>query len=305
MVFLCHVDFQPDSVYGRIDCHCFHSGIKIECKRNLLDDEKERKDRMIIFFNQLLSAYFLIGGIAVILIIRKKKNREESIRLITKYFFYLAIVAGMVIAILNNVLKWVAIAFVVIGLIEMIIAGLKIPSERRYKMFIGLFCYGIVAYVFLYFSFRTELYGLMRIYTLVVVFDGFSQITGQLIGKTKLLPKISPGKTWEGFAGGFFFVFLSSVLIEKFRSARVIPGQAMELSAMVHFNWGYILLFAVSFSIIALLGDLLSSFYKRICGIKDFGNWIPGHGGLLDRFDSFMFVGCCLGMVMLVIDQMT
>lgn len=108
-------------------------------------------------------------------------------------------------------------------------------------------------------------------FMLTAAFDGFCQVTGQLFGKTKLAPTISPGKTVEGFIlGGLGTIFLATGYTQMdYRLAAVLCCSA-------------------------LLGDLLASWYKRISSIKDFSNFIPAHGGILDRFDSFFMVGAVL-----------
>ncbi len=116
---------------------------------------------------------------------------------------------------------------------------------------------------------------LLEVLVLIWVFDIMAYVTGSLLGKTKMVPKISPKKTWEGFAGGVVFTIAASFLIWKH-----IP----TLSLLNHF------LIAVTVVIFATPGDLLESYFKRKANIKDSGNILPGHGGILDRFDSFFMV---------------
>jgi len=103
--------------------------------------------------------------------------------------------------------------------------------------------------------------------------DVFAYLVGSAIGKTKLAVKISPKKTWEGTIGGIVLSILSAFLISNyFFSLDVV-------------NW---LLLGLLISIFATLGDLLESKLKRQAGIKDSGNIMPGHGGVLDRFDGMI-----------------
>jgi len=106
--------------------------------------------------------------------------------------------------------------------------------------------------------------------------DTGGYIIDSLIGKYKLAPTISPKKTWEGFLGGYTFTLLMFYLILFFSEA--------------DFSMSFLFLFSLSVSVIATTGDLLESFLKRKAGIKDSGAILPGHGGLLDRFDSFLTV---------------
>lgn len=110
-----------------------------------------------------------------------------------------------------------------------------------------------------------------------VVTDIFAYVTGMLIGKHKLLPEISPNKTWEGLIGGTIFsVFACSM----FYYTCINP----EISKIL------LLAICTFLSIVGQFGDLVFSAIKRYFGKKDFSNLIPGHGGVLDRLDSIIFV---------------
>lgn len=102
--------------------------------------------------------------------------------------------------------------------------------------------------------------------------DTFAYLTGKFFGKHKMAPKISPKKTWEGFAGGVFLTIVLGFFIEKY-----FP----ELRG----NW---MIVGFLISVFAPFGDLVESQLKRNFGVKDSGNIIPGHGGILDRLDSFI-----------------
>ncbi len=104
--------------------------------------------------------------------------------------------------------------------------------------------------------------------------DTFAYISGNLFGKTKLCPKLSPNKTVEGSVGGILGTALLTLIFAKY----------FELFPL----WNFVLLSFLG-SIVAQLGDLTASKIKRITGIKDFGFIMPGHGGILDRFDSILF----------------
>ncbi|MBR7167226.1 MAG: phosphatidate cytidylyltransferase [Bacteroidales bacterium] len=106
------------------------------------------------------------------------------------------------------------------------------------------------------------------------VSDSFAYLTGVCIGKHPLFPRHSPKKSWEGFIGGFVFTVLAGYLIGTYLSTHYTVVDWMAMGAMV--------------PIIGTLGDLVESMFKRSMGIKDTGNIMPGHGGLLDRFDSLL-----------------
>ncbi|HAP00533.1 MAG TPA: phosphatidate cytidylyltransferase [Bacteroidetes bacterium] len=104
--------------------------------------------------------------------------------------------------------------------------------------------------------------------------DTFAYLIGSLIGKHKMFPSISPKKSWEGFAGGVIFSFAAAWII------------SLWLKTLSLENWMVITAIA---SVIGTTGDLFESMIKRNLGIKDSGNFLPGHGGFLDRFDAFIF----------------
>jgi phosphatidate cytidylyltransferase len=112
--------------------------------------------------------------------------------------------------------------------------------------------------------------------------DSGAYFAGTFLGKHKLCPEISPKKTVEGFIGGLLtngiFMVVISMVYYKIR--------------FPEYNFDYIKLFilGVICAVLGTLGDLSASIIKRQCNIKDYGNIMPGHGGLLDRFDSVLFV---------------
>jgi len=115
----------------------------------------------------------------------------------------------------------------------------------------------------------------LTVIALLWVNDTFAYLTGSLIGKHKLAPRLSPGKTWEGLAGGYLFTLLGGWIIYK------ITG--------VH-SLGVWLLLATLTAGLSLFGDLFESGLKRKRSVKNSGEILPGHGGILDRFDSLLFV---------------
>ncbi len=140
---------------------------------------------------------------------------------------------------------------------------------------------------------------LLLVYVLLgVIFnDTGAYFVGILFGKHRVNPRISPKKTWEGFAGGIVFSFILSAGFALILAACNFPiFPYLDLS---HFY--YILIISAFVPIVADLGDFVFSAIKRHFGIKDFSNILPGHGGVLDRFDSIFFcsvtVACFLVMV--------
>ena len=115
---------------------------------------------------------------------------------------------------------------------------------------------------------------MLLVFALLWVNDVFAYLTGRLLGKHKLFERISPGKTVEGSMGGLLFTLVGVIVFSHYVGW-------LSLEAAVGMG-----LIAVVFG---TLGDLCESMLKRQAGVKDSGTLIPGHGGILDRFDSVLF----------------
>lgn len=121
-------------------------------------------------------------------------------------------------------------------------------------------------------------YMLLSILVIIWANDAGAYFVGKAIGKHKFSPIISPNKTWEGFFGGIIVATLALVIIYLF-------APALDKK---------VLIIAPIISIFATIGDLFQSMLKRMAGVKDSGNIMPGHGGVFDRIDSWLSVGCIL-----------
>jgi phosphatidate cytidylyltransferase len=110
--------------------------------------------------------------------------------------------------------------------------------------------------------------------------DTFAYFTGSLFGKHKILPSISPKKTWEGFFGGLIFALITAWMLSLY-------FHKLDLQ-----QW---LIVATIVVVFGTMGDFFESMIKRKAGVKDSGNILPGHGGILDRFDALLF---CVPFVM-------
>lgn len=120
------------------------------------------------------------------------------------------------------------------------------------------------------------------------VSDVFAYFTGVMWGKTKILPKISPKKTFEGFIGGI----VGSMLVSSFYFMIAMKG-AEPLRDSLFQNFLFGLIIGLVLSLASQLGDWLASALKRWVRIKDFSNLLPGHGGIIDRFDSVILTLPC------------
>lgn len=117
----------------------------------------------------------------------------------------------------------------------------------------------------------------LSVFIFLWVNDSGAYCCGSLLGKHKLFPSISPGKSWEGSIGGGVFVLLAAWLISFITTQK---GITTNLTTLQWMGMGLVV------AVFGTWGDLIESLFKRTLGIKDSGNILPGHGGMLDRFDS-------------------
>jgi phosphatidate cytidylyltransferase len=115
--------------------------------------------------------------------------------------------------------------------------------------------------------------------------DAGAYFIGVFFGKHKLAPEISPKKTIEGAIGGFVFSIIAFI-----GAALIFKTYSNYINLNIEINYITLVISSILCSVVAIVGDLSASLIKRECHIKDFGNVLPGHGGVLDRFDSIMFV---------------
>lgn len=115
---------------------------------------------------------------------------------------------------------------------------------------------------------------LVGIFLIIWMYDSMAYVFGSLLGKHKISEKISPGKSWEGLIGGGVFAVIMGIL------------NAVLFHQLSMVSWVVIALLIVTFG---TLGDFFESKLKRETGVKDSGTLMPGHGGMLDRFDSLLF----------------
>lgn len=128
--------------------------------------------------------------------------------------------------------------------------------------------------------------------------DTFAYVVGKIIGGKKIAPKISPKKTIAGSIGGIVFTML--ILEALFILLSSIPSLT-DIFTQINFNWWLVLLIGFVGSLICEIGDLFESLLKRKANLKDASNFLPGHGGILDRADGFAFVIPFIFIVMIII----
>lgn len=219
---------------------------------------------------------FLIGGAGLYRASRKMApsvRRDRGMKFIT-YFCIVYIV--LLCAFLGpRVLAALMLSILLVGAFELyqVLHSIK-RSRLLFRTGIGA-GYVLLGLALLLFFFRSTKEMAIFVYLVVATFDGFSQVAGNLFGRHPFARKISPGKTVEGTLGGLLLATAMAVLL----SPMVGLSAPQSLAAC-----GWIV--AAGFS-----GDLLASCVKRASGVKDFGTILPGHGGVLDRFDSLLFAG--------------
>lgn len=159
----------------------------------------------------------------------------------------------------------------------------KISTSSKYLYLLG---YITLPFIFtVKISFGTNDYNpkiIIGLFVLIWTNDTFAYLVGKSMGKHKLFERVSPKKTIEGFIGGMVFAAFAGFLISKFY---IQPKP--EFSDKSILIW---MIIALIVSFFGTIGDLIESKFKRIAGVKDSGSIMPGHGGILDRLDSVIFV---------------
>jgi phosphatidate cytidylyltransferase len=235
---------------------------------------------MALLIYLILFTWFFVGAI-VTEVVNRKKSKSERRHNRLKYFTYFVIVNILFASILFDAIyfRYLSIVIILMGYFELL--SLIFRTGKVVIGLIALSFFSIGFWGLFKFSFLDQ-HVLLFVVLLVTVFDAFSQLTGQLLGKRKLLPLISPNKTVEGLIGGYVFVAITAVVIREILTLNVIQSIA----------------FGTGISSFAFFGDISASMIKRQFGVKDYSHLIPGHGGFLDRFDSLIFSGLFMYAVM-------
>ncbi|MCG6189846.1 phosphatidate cytidylyltransferase [Maribellus maritimus] len=223
----------------------------------------------------IILIYFVSGGIGFYLINRKKAP-EVAQKSYTKFGVYFIIINILFFSITIQpvVFRYLAVLIVVLGYFELCRLFIEGKFQHRLFFVLSLLIFSILSAGFLVFSQAAENLILLT-FLILSIFDSFSQITGQLFGRKKILPDISPNKTLGGLTGGIIIALISALLLKNLFTG-TITG---------------LLVFAIGTVVFAFSGDVLASLYKRKYNVKDYSKLIPGHGGFLDRFDSLIAGG--------------
>ncbi len=187
-------------------------------------------------------------------------------------------------------LNFVAVAILIYLFVDLF--SKKNKSEKtnleKYLLLLG---YVIIPFhAILHLPFLNQIYHphiIIGIFILIWTNDTFAYIVGKKWGRYKLFERISPKKTMEGFAGGMLFTLIASVILSKYFT---------EFNAVLWISS------AIFVSIFGTIGDLVESKFKRQAGVKDSGAIMPGHGGILDRLDSLIFVSPFLYLIFQILN---
>lgn len=230
----------------------------------------------------ILFLIFLIFCLYEFLIIIELKSIYPYILAVTSYAF--AIVSNNNLILIESelsqkIITSVFVLAVYFTLITALISSRKIAIQYLGRIFLSL-VYIIIPFSllikipYLNFEYFFDTSIILGIFILVWSNDVFAYLIGKNFGKHKLIERVSPNKTIEGFLGGFIFTFIAGFFVSKY-CLSIQPTQWFVIAIIV--------------SVFGVLGDLVESMFKRQANVKDSSNFIPGHGGFLDRLDSIIF----------------
>ena len=259
-----------------------------------------------VFFNLVISAIALIGIHEVYAAVGFGKK---------EWPLFAAWVPLTLVVMLSNLpsarriilpVAYLLLAFVCIYLVVMN-GSISFQKAAGLVMFGGiiLFCFYSLIYLKELLPVETYHYDAIFFILLILCFawggDTCAYFTGRAFGKHKLCPVVSPHKTVEGAIGGVIGTMAFGVLatvIYSFAANRTVAFTRSNIGISMY---GIIALLGVVAAVRGIYGDLFASVVKRQCGIKDYGVIFPGHGGIMDRFDSVMFIAPFVTMVITVV----
>jgi phosphatidate cytidylyltransferase len=228
--------------------------------------------KMLLLLAVFVEAGFIIGAVAMHVANRHSKPQERRAQWLKAAGYFLIVHFMLFTASAQRPVFLVVVAILAaIGFVEIIIATAQRRPPRIVAAFMAFSLYIAASTGTLLFVEISSPGTLVFVYLIICVLDAYSQLTGQLIGAHGLAPSVSPQKTIEGAAGGAFCAIVTALVFRDFAG----------LGYMGALECGFLL------SCAGILGDLLASRYKRLCGIKDYSALLPGQGGIIDRFNSF------------------
>lgn len=188
---------------------------------------------------------------------------------------------------LNKILIYLVLICFGIILTNLFIKKDKYLDPKNPYTFLSLFIIGL-PFSQLIFTILPEKFTSFNVVfiTLLLIWanDSFAYLTGSMFGKHKLMPSVSPNKTIEGFLGGGILAIATSLVLFKVNN---------------HYSLSFYIILGIIVFLVGTLGDLAESKLKRKYNLKDSGSFFPGHGGFLDRFDSFIFLVPFINLLMI------
>ncbi len=228
----------------------------------------------------IMMSVLAVAGLYELLHIRESKKEFPKIMKLIAYF--LVIFFTMINSSSNDFQYDINYKVISLIIFSFVVPLVFINDNKKYNLNDALFLVGSILFVGLSFNLllvtrNISINYFIYLFLITIVTDSFALFTGMLVGKHKLAPEISPKKTIEGAVGGSV---MGTFVATAFYATVINPGVSLVL-----------LIFAtLLLSIVGQIGDLAFSSIKRYYGKKDFSDLIPGHGGILDRFDSVVFV---------------
>jgi phosphatidate cytidylyltransferase len=226
---------------------------------------------------------FALGAVLMALSNRRSSREVARLRWRKLGVYFLIVHTALACAAGGPVSMFVFVVIIItLGAAELRSASERIDAAPRGFKLITWTTYAVVAATTVLMVPMLPATAWLYLYLLVAVFDGFSQVVGQLVGRRKLAPGISPGKTIEGAIGGLVAALTVGIVFRDLVWPDP-PGAFLLAGAVCAAGLG---------------GDLAASMIKRRAGIKDFGTTLPGQGGVLDRFDSFLAASAVIGPIL-------
>lgn len=236
----------------------------------------------------ILMTLLALASMYELITIREKKKK---IPMLIKVISYLLVIFSSILTYNQNIFSYTMSYQLICFIVLIFLLPILLKSKSMdYDINDALYLVGSLLFINIAFNLilvvrNYSLNYLIYLLLITVITDTFALITGMYIGKNKLAPSISPHKTIEGFIGG---ALMGTFVATTFYFTVIDSNISLVI----------LILTTAFLSVIGQLGDLVFSSIKRTYGVKDFSNLIPGHGGILDRLDSIIFVILAFILVM-------